>query len=39
MNYCQLVYVDRLCSGNMESLLVMDWYYQSWIGCYCKVGE
>jgi hypothetical protein len=41
MKYCELVYVDREVGedGHIESLLVMDYYYQSWVGCYCKIGE
>lgn len=37
MNYCELVYVDRLYKGEMVSLMVCDWHYQSWLGCYCKI--
>ncbi len=34
---CELVYVDRIVNGKNESLLVMDSYYRTWLGCYCKI--
>jgi hypothetical protein len=30
-------YVDRMVNGKMESLLIDDWNYKCWVGCYCKV--
>jgi len=35
--YCPIVYVDRMVNGKMESLMVADWNYQAWIGCYSKI--
>ena len=36
--YCEIVFVDRMVAGKWESLMVMDWNYEAWIGCYCKVN-
>ena len=41
MEYCEIVYVDRQVGNDShwESLRVMDWNYQAWLGCYCKIGH
>jgi len=37
MEYCELVYVDKVIAGKLVPLLVQDWYFECWVGCYCDL--
>ena len=33
------IYIDRVVNGTEVSLLILDWHYKSWVGCYCKIAK
>ena len=32
-------YVERGVAGRLEWLLIGDWYWQAWNGCFCRIED
>lgn len=32
-------YVQRLVNGEVVDLIVNDWHFRAWVGCFCLISD
>lgn len=35
--FCQIVYVSRMVDGQETDLLIQNWNWRAWNGCFCRI--